>query len=61
MYVKREVAHLTVGSEFVDAADLPNVVTGFTFGASPKYVTVHTDLYPAGRDMLTTAMVWTVA
>jgi hypothetical protein len=33
-------------------------VTGFTFGASPKYVTVHTDLYPAGRDMLTTAMVW---
>jgi hypothetical protein len=61
MYVKREVAHLTVGCEFVDAADMPNVVTGFTFGQSPAVVTVHTDLYPAGRDMLTTALVWTVA
>ena len=61
MYVKREVAHLTVGSEFVDAADMPNVVTAFTFGQSPAVVTVHTDLYPAGRDMLTTALVWVVA
>lgn len=58
MYVKREVAHLTVGDEFVDAADITNVVTGFTFGTSPAFVTVHTDLYPAGRDMRTTDVVW---
>ena len=59
-YVKREVATLTVGAEFVDRNDLLHVVTGFEFHDSPGTVTVLTDLAPAGLYMFTTELVWTV-
>ena len=60
-YVKREVARLHVGDEFVDRNDFPHVVTGFTFAKSPAVVTVHTDLYPLGIMLTTTDQVWVVA
>ena len=59
-YVKREVAALCVGSEFVDSSDLPHRVTGFAFHDAPGTVTVLTDLAPNGLYMRTTEQVWTV-
>ena len=61
MYRRTEVARLHVGDEFVDASDIPHIVTGFTFHRSPASVTVHTDMYPNGRDMTTTDLVWRLA
>lgn len=60
-YKRTEVAHLTEGTEFIDANDHPNVVTGFTFHDSPGTVTVHTNLYPTGVFHRTTDLVWVQA
>jgi len=60
-YIRREVAHLCVGQEFVDSSDIPHVVTGFEFHNTPGTVTVLTDLYPNGIFFRTTDLVWAVA
>ena len=59
-YRPTEVGHLREGVEFIDANDIPQVVTSFSFfHDNPGIVTVHTDLLPMGTVYATTALVWT--
>lgn len=60
-YSRTEIAHLRVGDEFIDANDIPHIVTGFSFHDAPGIVTVHSDQRPAGITYGTTVLVWRAA
>jgi hypothetical protein len=58
-YKLTEIAHLRVGSEFIDRNDIPHIVTGFTFWPdNPGLVTVLTDQLPLGCVYDTVALVY---